>query len=95
MQLSELALTITPVLMVMLGYFLKKLVDTIGRLEVTVNKLNERTMVLTISADERQVRCDDRMSAVYGRLTEHDNTLDKHADRLQEHELKIEKLSKK
>ena len=95
MQLSDIALTVTPILMVMLGYFLKKLVDTIERLELTVNKLNERTMGLSLVADQRQQRCDERMSAVYGQLTEHDNLLEKHADKLQEHELQIAKIIKK
>ena len=94
MQLSDIALTITPILMVMLGYFLKKLVDTIGRLELTVNKLNERTMGISLLSDQRQLRCDERMGAVYGQLTEHDNLLDKHADKLQQHELQIAKISK-
>ena len=104
--IADLALYLVPVALAIIGYIIKRglerfdfkmdaSVESNNALKDSINKLTLEISRISILGDQRQLRCDERMGAVYGHLTEHDNILDKHADKLQEHELKITKLEKR
>ena len=104
--IADLALYLVPITLGIIGYIIKRglerfdvkmdaSVESNIALKESINKLAAEVAGLSILGDQRQLQCDERMSRVYGELTSHSNILDKHADKLQEHELKISKLEKK
>ena len=66
-----------------------------GVLSESINLLRLEISKVSLNADQQRTRCDERMSIVYGHLADTDNTLDKHADWLQRHEIEITKLQTK
>ena len=66
-----------------------------GVLSESINLLRLEISKVSLNADQQKNRCDERMNAVYGHLIENDNTLEKHADWLQRHEIEITKLQTK
>ena len=69
--------------------------NMMGVLSESINLLRLEISKVSLNADQQKNRCDERMSAVYGHLTENDNILEKHADWLQRHEIEITKLQTK
>ena len=69
--------------------------NMMGVLSDSINLLRLEISKVSLNADQQRIRCDERMSAVYGHLTENDNILEKHADWLQRHEIEITKLQTK
>ena len=104
--IADLALYLVPVALGIIGYIIKRglerfdtkmdaSVEVNNALKESINKLALEVSRIGAIGDQRQLQCDERMSRVYGELTSHSNILDRHADKIQEHELKISKLEKK
>ena len=105
LTLVNVALTSIPVLLGIIGYIIKRGLtqydtkmdshaEIMSLLKDSINGLRVEISKISILSDQRQAQCDERMSRVYGQLTNHDNMLDRHSDTLQKHELEITKLKK-
>ena len=69
--------------------------NMMGTLSKSIDLLSLEISKVSLNADQQKTRCDERMNAVCGHLTENDNLLEKHADWLQRHEIEITKLQTK
>ena len=105
MTAVDIALYTIPVMLGVIGWIVKRgisrndanqdaTVEMMGLLKDSINSLKIEISKLGVLGDSRQTACDERMSRVYGELAAHDNILDTHANKLQDHELKIAKLEK-
>jgi len=105
MTIEQLAIYSIPFLLAIIGYIIKRGIqryddkadahsEIMSLLKDSINDLKVEISKISTLNDERQTKCDERMSRVYGQLTTHDNVLDRHADTLQKHEIEITKLKK-
>lgn len=105
LTITGLILSSIPVLLAIIGYIVKRgltrfdtkmdeSINVSNMLKNSINNLSLEVSKISIIGDQRQLRSDDQMSRVFSELTCHENTIDNHANKLQEHELKIAKLQK-
>ena len=102
----DIALYAIPVMLGIIGWIVKRgiarndanqdaTVEMMGMLKDSINSLKIEISKMSVLGDSRQTACDERMGRIYGELAAHDNILDIHANKLQDHEVKIAKLEKK
>lgn len=102
---EKLAIYLIPIMLGIIAYLVKKGVDHVtrsikeqaGKQDIFHDAINELKTAITLLARESSSRCEmheERFGRIYGSITTLDNTVDKHADLLQSHEIRIVTLEK-
>lgn len=97
---ENLAIYLIPLMLAVLAYLVKKGIDHVitsikkqdEKQDIFHDAINELKIAITLLARETSSRCEmheERFGRIYGSLSTLDNTIDKHADKLQSHEMRI------
>ena len=102
---ERLAIYLIPFMLAIIAYLVKKGIDHVTtsiknqdeKQDVFHDAINELKMAITLLARETSSRCEmheERFGRIYGSISTLDNTVDKHADKLQDHEIRIATIEK-
>lgn len=100
---KDFAVWLIPVMLAVIAYLVQKGIDHItGSIKKQAEKqdqfnssISELNMAIKLLARESSSRCElheERFGRIYGNIATLDNTIDSHANRLQEHEIRLTKL---
>ena len=102
---EKLAIYLIPIMLAVIAFLVKKNIDHVTtsikeqaeKQDIFHDAINELKTAITLLARETSSRCDvheERFGRIYGSITTLDNTIEKHADLLQSHEIRIVTLEK-
>lgn len=102
-EYKDFAVWLIPAMLGVIAYLVQKGIEHItGSIKKQAekqdefhNSINELNMAIKLLARESSSRCElheERFGRIYGNIATLDNTIDLHANRLQEHEIRLTKL---